>query len=221
MPEPDFYASLDEVVVSALDSLWASLREQEPNIAPAEWYFTSGRSTGCGTGTWSTSDSQEPLLLRINLMRDGQNRTADDILSDVLHWAAHSAAGATTAAERRWHSELFGEVARKLGLAVAKGNLGWSPTGLARGTKTRYGAEIKALDKAMASWEPEKGSAMHQRRPLTLRCQCTPETYPPEPSPDGKIHTAWPRTIRTSTGIAARGRLICGYCNSEFVPYEP
>jgi len=88
-----------------------------------------------------------------------------------------------------------------LGLDVEFGGrgIGWDRTSLARGTLTRYRAELDQLDRAMTSWEPvsiRKGS----RRPVKMVCSCSP-----------------PRILRTSAGTAAGPGIRCEKCGELFV----
>ena len=65
--------------------------------------------------------------------------------------------------------------------------MGWGQTRLARGARTRYAAEISAIDKAMRAWNPFV-ARKRGRGPIALTCSCVP-----------------PRSFRVHQGVADRG----------------
>jgi hypothetical protein len=71
--------------------------------------------------------------------------------------------------------------------------------------------------KALARWYEalEVGKVELQRQdsrgPVSLACKCTPKTLPAS-----DYHTAWPRVIRASKGIAKAGKIRCEYCGELF-----
>lgn len=136
----------------------------------------------------------DELVLRINLKlakepgeTEAKNRGAEDILGQLLHWAAHATTGISTGAEGGYHSREFGEIADRLGLEIKyRDGVGGAPVAVAvnghnpdmlipQGLK-QFRAEIKALDKAMRDWEPETEDAARERArgPLAMVCSCSP-----------------------------------------------
>jgi hypothetical protein len=209
-------SALDDAVTAALDHAWAKIQKLEPDVPEAKWYLTNGRSSSCATGPWNNPDD---LVLRINLKlpkepdeSTARNRGAEDILGQLLHWAAHAATGISTGAEGRYHNREFGEIAEKLGLEIkyAEG-LGWAPVPVAVDGRNadllsakgqqRFRAEIKALDKAMQTWEPESDDAARKtsRGPLAMQCSCTP-----------------PRVLRAHPGVALGPDVVCSVCGKPF-----
>jgi hypothetical protein len=203
-------SDLDDAVAAALDAIWSKIQGLEPGVPDAVWYLTSGRSSSCATGPWGST----PLVLRLNLKLDhrpeGRNLNGKELVGHLLHWAAHAKTQkAAPGAEGRYHSRLFGEVGEQLGLQIKEtAGLGWPPAmdGSAevltlKATKD-FRDEIKALDKAMASWEAVEAEAAGSKRvrgPIAMECECDP-----------------PRTIRATTGTALKGGLRCDICGKPF-----
>jgi hypothetical protein len=186
----------DEAIVQALMRAWQRIREEDPGVPPVTFYLTSGRPSSCATASWE----EEQPVLRINLQHGGENLIGAEIMTWLLHHAAHASAGTTASSEGRWHSEAYRDAAQALGLTVEKGPTGWARTSLARGTVTRYRAEIAAIDRAMRTWLPVT-ARKRGREPEGLRCSCDP-----------------PRMIRASAGTARKGPITCGVCGQPFEP---
>jgi hypothetical protein len=188
-------ADRDKRVTRALSRLWERIRVEDSRAPEITVDLTPGRSSGCGNVGWDTKP-----VVELNLHHDGQNLAGREVLEYLLHTAAHGATGPATASEGRWHSEAYRDAAEKLGLDVECGGkgIGWNKTSLARGTLTRYRAEVGQLDRAMRTWEPitvRQGS----RGPVKMTCSCNP-----------------PRILRTSGGTAAGPGIRCEACGQLF-----
>jgi hypothetical protein len=186
----------DEAIMQALTRTWQRICTHDPRVQPVTFYLTGGRPSSCATASWE----EEQPVLRINLQRGGVNLTGATIMDWLLHQAAHASAGTTASSEGRWHSEAYRDAAQGLGLIVEKGPTGWARTSLARGSATRYRAEIAAIDRAMRAWKPVT-TRKRGREPKSLRCSCVP-----------------PRMIRASAGTATKGPITCGVCGRLFEP---
>jgi hypothetical protein len=184
-------------VIEALDAAWAKIRQADRSVPAVTFELQPGRSSSCGTVEWDVS----PHLV-LNLKDEsGESLSGREILKTLLHHGAHAAALGSTGAEGRYHSAQFAEAARLLGLTVSQDRIpgiGYAPDGLARGTLTRYEPEIRALDKALASWQPET-LRKRDRGPQTYVCSCDP-----------------PRRLRMNTGQADKGPVTCGICGQDY-----
>jgi hypothetical protein len=226
-------ADRDTEIMEALGVAWARVRAEAPlgAVPAADFYLTEGRSTWCATATWA-----EPVVLRINLMHEGRNRTGEDIMESLLHLGGHAMSRGSrspTQGEGRYHSAEFRDAAKVLGLdaeRVEGKGFGFGEVSMARATKTRYRSEISKLDRALARWEAVPIRAK-SRAPIPLVCQCTPDTIAaglenrglPANTGLGTRGTqaiAAPKRIIAPTGVAARGGLRCDDCGSEFVPAD-
>jgi hypothetical protein len=188
-------AKRDEQVARALGRLWERIRAADSRVPEITVDLTPSRSSSCSSVGWDS----EPVV-GLNLQHHGENLSARQILGYLLHTAAHGAVGTAGASEGRFHSEAYRDAAAALGLDVEFGGrgIGWDKSSLARGTLTRYRAELDQLDRAMASWEPvsiRKGS----RGPVKMTCPCDP-----------------PRILRTSAGTAAGPGIRCEACGELF-----
>jgi hypothetical protein len=211
-------SALDDEVTAALDRVWAKIQRLEPEVPDVRWYLTSGRSSACATGPW---DSPDDLVIRINLKQtwkaaapglERPRRDVQELLGQLIHWAAHAATGISPGAEGRYHSREFASVAEALGLVIDhKDGVGWAPEMVEVGghpeefmtpvTLKRFAPEIRRLDNAMAPWKPEtKDAARRQGRgPISMACSCTP-----------------PRIFRASTGVALGPDIIDTVCGKPF-----
>lgn len=146
-------AKTDAPVLAALSSLWRKIREKDSRAPDVVIDLQPGRPSSCGTVEWDTA----PVLV-MNLKQGDEKLTGAQILEWMLHMAAHAASFGDTGAEGRYHSQAFAEAARGLGLSVSSTRIpgiGWSPQGLARGTRTRYATEVRAIDRVMRHWTPD------------------------------------------------------------------
>ena len=188
-------AQRDEQVARALSRLWERIRAEDSRVPEITVDLTPSRRSSCSSVGWDGGP-----VVELNLQRNGENLSGREILAYLLHTAAHGAVGTAVASEGRFHSEAYREVASALGLEVEFGGrgIGWDKTSLARGTVTRYRAELDQFDRAMKSWEPasvRKGS----RGPVKMVCSCDP-----------------PRILRTSAGAAAGPGIRCEQCGKLF-----
>lgn len=171
----------DAAVISALDKLWAKIREQDERI-PASMIFdlTPGRSSSCT----SVGFDQPWPVIEINLKDpDGHTISAKDALAFLLHQASHAIAGPQMTSEGRYHPRSFADAGVSLGLdveasdPVTKAGDGWSLTSLARGALTRYRPEVDVLDRALRKWTPTeqpKAKRADSRNGVVLACLCVP-----------------------------------------------
>jgi hypothetical protein len=127
---------------------------------------------------------------------------------DRIGWA--TACVTSSQYSLRWRKA--GEIAEKLGLETkyAEG-LGWAPVPVAVDGRNvdllspkgqqRFRTEIKALDKAMQTWEPESDDAARKtsRGPLAMECSCTPS-----------------RVVRAHPGVALGPDVVCSVCGKPF-----
>lgn len=196
-------AKTDAPVLAALSSLWRKIREKDSRAPDVVIDLQPGRPSSCGTVEWDTA----PVLV-MNLKQGDEKLTGAQILEWMLHMAAHAASFGDTGAEGRYHSQAFAEAARGLGLSVSSTRIpgiGWSPQGLARGTRTRYATEVRAIDRVMRHWTPDVLRAGY-RGPQKMVCACEP-----------------PRTLRMNKGVAALGPVTCSICGQKFwtAPSQP
>jgi hypothetical protein len=216
-------AESDAPVLAALNSAWAEIRKRGPRAQDVVFTLQPRRPSWCNTVEWSTPGST-PVLV-VNLMDEGQLVSGTDLMTWLLHMAAHSVPGGTSvSAEGRFHTLAFKEAADEIGLKAERGvptkdefkyALGYAHISLEN--PAPYRAVINRLDKALARWYESmtEGKVELQRQdsrgPVSLACRCTPKTLPAS-----DYHTAWPRVIRASRGIAKAGKIRCEYCGELF-----
>jgi hypothetical protein len=183
---------------SLLAGVWKQLREMHPEIPDATITVTHNkRSSSCTGINWQSV----PV---IELSADTTlRRPAVQILEYLLHHAAHGIAGPSRGDEGRYHSAVYREAARGLGLDVSEAATGWSVTHLSRSALAEYGAAAQALSDGLRAWrrtKPEPGVRPTSRSPVAAWCSC------PEP-----------RRVGVSPSVAERGPIRCDVCSQPFV----
>ena len=193
-------ASTDTGVLRALAGIWSAIAAQDDRVPRGVVFdLQPARTSGCSTVEWDTS----PVIV-LNLKDSvGEKLHARAILQTLLHLAAHGAATGVRGSEGRYHSVGFADAARKVGLDVSETRtpgVGYQIDGLARGTLTRYEAEIRTLDKAIADWNPALLRKTRRDR-ISYSCQCDP-----------------PRRVLMYPQIAELGDVVCSVCRAPFEP---
>jgi hypothetical protein len=164
-------------VVRALEKSWGQVQERAPKVPSVVWDLTPGVPSSCVTVGW---DLPTPVV-SVNLRphgQDGPNITAAELLTDLLHLAAHSITPPTKSSEGRYHGRPFKDAAEALGLSAQLGANGFDKVELGTGTRTYYRASLEALNRALAKWEPGTFEASrggpYGRNGVVLMCQCNP-----------------------------------------------
>jgi len=198
----------DDAVLSALEGTWLQVRQQDARVPAAIFEIGPGRESSCISIGW---DQRYPVI-QVNLLRDGRKVKGAEMLERLLHQAAHAVIyepGRVAPTSGRYHARVYKDAAEKLGLHAEPSNPvslagdGWSETTLARGTLTRYRAEVGRLDRALARWkatEQVKAEPPRESRGRELaECSCTP-----------------PRKIRVNRNVFAKGGIRCEVCGEPF-----
>jgi hypothetical protein len=184
----------DDAILSALDRMWSAIRQRDERIPAVLIELTPGRSSSCRSVDWAG----QPVI-ELNLMSDGSKRTGRDLLQSLLHQAGHALAGVSTSMEGRFHPKTYRDtVEQVLGLTAEQTATGFSDTELARGTVTRYRAEVDQLDRALKSWEPVE-VRKRQRSAVMVHCQCDP-----------------PRSVRIRASDVGKRDVVCTRCGQPF-----
>ena len=79
--------------------------------------------------------------MEVNLRPDGQTGptlTGAELMTWLMHQAAHGIVGPVTGQEGRYHGPAYRDAAEGLGLEVQKAPTGYGATELAPGTRARY-----------------------------------------------------------------------------------
>jgi hypothetical protein len=211
--QPGFSAS---AMVAALEAGWSAIRLHHTDvpavvvvlapagpIKPADGlrlgHFASLR--------WQHGDARMPEVL---VSGEGLNRTPAEVLTTLLHEAAHALADVRgikdTSRQGRWHNQRFAAIAGELGLTASKDDkLGWSPCQLQPSTQARYAAVLDELGTAMQAYRhPDDGGTTRRTNSnngLVLTCEC-------------------PRKIRVAVSTVEEGPIICGTCHTPFLTDE-
>ena len=198
-------ADVDRDVLAALNYVWERIRQRDPRVLPVVFSLQPRRPSWCNTVEWDTPGAV-PVLI-VNLADGDRIVSGTELMTWLLHMAAHSVPGGTSqSAEGRFHPVAFRDAAESIGLTAERGLSTMEPgdakhaLGYARISLDKpapYRAAINRLDKALAAWDGQ--IVRHASRgPVSLACKCTPETLPARDR-----HTQWPRIIRASRGIAS------------------
>lgn len=211
--------------------------DHNSGCASVDWW----RKSGPPTVRINPSENGPGQLLPMD--KNG-NRLPEDLLLNLLHLGAHAAGTRTMASEGRYHDARFAENAKVLGLeTVERGSASWSPaTGFAIDFEAYadpdgpawqelrrlkwYKRELEKLE-TLREWEAPAAIRPRQRGPVFMRCACTEETIKaglrkrglPEDTGIGTRGTktiAAPKVINVSSGVGARGGILCADCGQPF-----
>jgi hypothetical protein len=203
-------ATLSPRLVTAMDRTWAAIQARHPAVPAVVIALGAGSGRGRGLtlghfapGRWQHGEGTLPELF---IGGEGLARGGRELLGTLLHEAAHGVAAARgiqdTSRQGRFHNTRYADLARELGLEVAKtGTIGWSATTVPDATAARYRAELRRLDAALVAWRHADGAARGGRASsnngLAARCDCG-------------------RRIRVSASVLAMGPITCGICGTHF-----
>jgi hypothetical protein len=214
--QPGFSAS---AVVAALEAGWSAIRSHHSEVPAAVVVLAPAGPAKPADGLrmghyaslrWQHGTSRMPEVL---VSGEGLNRAPAQVLTTLLHEAAHALAEARgvkdTSRQGRWHNQHFAKHAAELGLTTSKDDkLGWSPCELQPGTAARYAQVLDDLGGAMLAYRHPDDTGGGAKRAnsnngLSLSCSC--------PSP---------RKIRVSASTVDDGEITCGVCGAPFLSDE-
>jgi hypothetical protein len=199
-------------LLSALEGCWTAIRARHPEIPAAVIILGSGSDARTGDLTkwghfaslrWQHGTRQVPEVL---VSGEGLKRTPAEILTTLLHEAAHALADARniqdTSRQGRWHNKKFANHATELGLTPSHDSkFGWAACQLPDDTAASYEVELKALTDALSVYRHPEPVRTKERSTssngLSLECACG-------------------RKIRASRTVAEQGPITCGVCNTPF-----
>jgi hypothetical protein len=198
-------------LVGALESAWTAIRTRHPEIPAAVIIVGSGSGKNAqlkwghyANLRWQLGDTQLPEVL---VSGEGLRRTPSEVLTTLLHEAAHALADRRgiqdTSRQGRWHNRHFADLANELGLQAKKDpRIGWSPCTLRPDTAATYAPILDELGAAMRAYRHPEDQATRTRtnnnNGLALTCDCA-------------------RKIRVSEKTAGDGPIICGVCEAPFL----
>lgn len=208
-PDPFSTATL----LGALEIAWASIRHYHPDVPHAVIIVGSGSPTRTGSmltlGHFATSQWQhgDNRLAEVMVSGEGLTRTPAEVLTTLLHEAAHGIAHTRcikdTSRQGRWHNQQFAKLADEVGLDVTKDRrIGWSPSTLRDTTADAYRTVLKHLAAAMSAYRHLNPTGLSAGRSsnnngISAECAC-------------------PRRIRVATSVLAEGPILCGLCDRPF-----
>jgi len=209
--------------VKAMELAWDAIRQEHPDLPAAVMVLASGvegkRLSKWGhwaASRWSVNGSRVAEVLVAGELLAPMGPAAgmgqdlgERILGTLLHEAGHGLAYARgvkdTSRAGRYHNQRYAELAKELGLEVAKhATQGWAITALSDAMRQRYASQIEELRAAANGyrWAPQKTGkgtiGKSQKRPLFV-CRCNP-----------------PRKLRMSPSVFEVAPIICGACEQRF-----
>ncbi|MVU77452.1 hypothetical protein GPX89_09345 [Nocardia sp. ET3-3] len=198
------------LLVTALESTWAAIRSQHPDVPNVVLTVGSGSTGGSeltlghfAPNRWVRGEYE---LHELFVGGEGLQRGAVDVLGTMLHEAAHGVAVTRgikdTSRQGRWHNERYRTLGEELGLTLAHNDkIGWSVTTVPEQTRELYRDELDELAFALVAYrrrEPERrGGRKSSNNGLTAECECG-------------------RKIRVAVGTYGIGPIICGVCKTGF-----
>jgi hypothetical protein len=203
-------------LIGALETAWAAIRVQHPDVPAAVIIVASGSATKANAVAkwghfaslrWQHGDNQLPEVL---VSGEGLRRTPIEVFTTLLHEATHGLADARgikdTSRGGRWHNKHFAKLADELGLHAEKDDKhGWSFCTPDPSIPGLYAPVLTILADAMRAFRHPEAVAEKTRKNsnngLSLTCDC-------------------PRKIRVSAAVADEGPIVCGVCDTPFLTDE-
>jgi hypothetical protein len=203
-------------MVAALESAWTAIRTTQREIPAAVLVLGSGSPVKPSDGLrwghfaslrWQHGQTRMPEVL---VSGEGLNRGPVEVLTTLLHEAAHALADARgvkdTSRQGRWHNQRFAALAGELGLVASKDDkLGWSSCTMPASTQDTYRQVLDELGAALVAFRHPDELATRQRTSsnngLALACAC-------------------PRRIRVAGSVVEEGPIWCGVCDTAFATQE-
>jgi len=198
-------------ILKALEDLWMEIRRWHPEIPMAVIVIASGtdgkhpRFGHHAPGRWNVAGQQRAEVM---ISGEGLRRSPAEVLSTLLHEAAHALADARgikdTSRQGRYHNNHFKTLADELGLRTEHDDRhGWAATTITSQAQRAYARPLTDLAAAMTMWRHEE----HTTRPGTRRntnllaaiCPCG-------------------RSIRAAASTLADAPIICTACGEPFMP---
>jgi hypothetical protein len=209
--QPDVFTTA--ALVRELEATWSVIRDRHPQVPPVVIIVGSGSPARANEtltlGHLATSQWQhgERRLSEVMVSGEGLSRTAAEVLTTLLHEAAHGLADARdikdTSRQGSWHNQKFAKLADELGIDVVKDDrFGWSISTLRDSTAQAYSVTLRHLAVVMSAFRHPNPTAATSGRNnnngVSAECGC-------------------PRRIRVAVSVLAEGPIMCGLCNGPFL----
>lgn len=206
--QPDAFTTA--ALIKVLDDAWASIRLAHPDVPAAVIVIgsgTAGRSAKWGHYAAMRWQHGEHRLPEVLISGEGLKRSADEVLTTLLHEAAHALADVRgikdTSRQGRWHNKKFAQLADELGLDTTKDpRIGYSLCTLRDDAAKIFAVTLRKLTAALSAYRhPEIKTAGNAKSNNALACSCE-----------------CPRRIRVARAVLDQGAITCTVCDSIFEP---
>lgn len=197
------------LLISSIEHTWNAIRDHHPDIPNVVVTLGSGSLGGQLTlghfapHRWIRGEYH---LHELFIGGEGLDRGPTDVLTTVLHEAAHSLAATRgirdTSRQGRWHNTTYRNHAHELGLTTTHHpHAGWAITTIPPHTQHTYRHQLDELALALIA---------HRRR--------EPRPHPGRKSNNNGITAtcACPRKIRASPTSYHTGPIYCAVCGMPF-----
>ncbi len=199
-------------LLAALEAAWQAIRDRHTDVPEVVLIVGTGSPARASarltyghfaTSTWQHGDRRLPEVM---VSGEGLSRTPNEVMSTLLHEAAHGMATTRgikdTSRQGRWHNKRFAGLAGELGLDVAfDRQIGWSPSTLRPATATTYTAVIGTLGDAMRAYRridtPSAPNRNTTTNSVSAECDCG-------------------RKLRIPAAVYTAGPILCGLCEQPF-----
>jgi hypothetical protein len=221
-------------IVAALERAWDEIRSRHIDLPRVVMVVASG-SDGAPAGwlklghfaamRWQTG---EGVLPEVFVGGEGLAAGPTAVLATLLHEAAHAIADVRgikeTSRQGRYHNRRYAELARELGLDVARVNpIGWSGTTVPVATAEAYADTVRDLEAALTIFRHSEAGKVATGDP-TAGGDATRTRRPRKPGKTSSSNNGLGctcecgRRIRVSRSVLALGDITCGICGTSFTP---
>jgi hypothetical protein len=223
-------------LVLYLEALWATLRDEHPELPAAVVVVASGEEGAkipklghWGDSRWTLREDGSKVgevLIAGEALEEG----ADSVLHVLLHESAHALASAReikdTSRQGRYHNQKYRDIAQEIGLHVEQcKTYGWTVTSLTDELRSTWASAIQGLTSRLVAYRPSRLSV--RATEAQVKAEGEGEGEGSEDGEERKpsrslliCDCAEPRRIRVSPSVAALGPILCGLCGAEFHPEQ-
>ena len=202
-------------LVAVLEDCWLAIRLNHSDVPPVVVIIGSGSPSRSGQvmkwGHFASMRWQhgQDLVPEVLISGEGLARTPEEILTTLLHEAAHAVADVRdvkdTSRQGRWHNRRFAALAEELGLTVDKDErFGWTACALAEFTAIRYAVQLRTLGQVLSLYRHAEPFGVTKEREnsnngLACICDCG-------------------RKFRIAKSVLEAGPIVCAMCDGAFSP---
>ncbi len=215
-------------LTAALSAVWKEVQQHHPDVphvvllAAPNPHSNRNVLGHFAALRWSASTGNGGVLHEVVVVAEHLNRSAEDIVTTLLHEAAHAlnfTRGIHDCSRSQYHNRKFEAAAKELGLDVTQvAHYGFALTKMQPETAQRYNAETEALRQVLMHRRPTVSAS----KPTAAGVGDSDDSKPDDAEPPEaggrykKASCACPFNIRVARATLAATTITCATCGGSF-----